>query len=244
MAPCSLAAGGAFNWDPDPVTGLTADNLYLGQTATLHLTGNALNNAINITSDKCGSINPGTIGSPYSRTASCVVTGTGVITFTVSSSTGHVVYSTQLTVPDPVTDIRAVGTLTFGQEAVFELVGAPQNSTLKVSADKCTPTLDAISTDATRKVRCTLLSAGPIKFTVTDTPASVFSSANTLYSKSITPDDPTDLQVSGLKYNQTATLLVPTDSLASAVSLTSDKCTNISVAAATYAKSRIVTCTV
>ena len=236
--------GGAFSWDPDPVTGLTADNLFLGQTATLHLTGNALNNAISITSDKCSSMNPGQIGSPNSRTATCVVTDTGAITFTVSSSSGHEVYRTTLTVPEPVTDIRAVGTLTFGQEAVFELVGTPQNSTLKISADKCTLTLDAVSTDATRKARCTLLSAGPIKFTVTDTPASVFSSAKTLFTKTITPSDPTDLQVSNLKYNQTATLLVPTDGLATNVSLTSDKCTNISVAAASYEKSRLVTCTV
>lgn len=238
------ACGGAFSWNPDPVTGLTADNLALGQTATLHLTGNALNNAISITSDKCSSINPGQIGSPNTRTATCVVTDTGTITFTVSSSSGYVVYKTSLTVPEPVTDIRPVGTLTFGQEAVFDLIGAPQNSTIKISADKCTLTLDAVSTDATRKARCTLLSAGPIKFTVTDTPASVFNSAKTLFTKSITPDDPTDLQVSGLKYNQTATLLVPTDSLATSVNLTSDKCTNISVAAATYDKSRIVTCTV
>ena len=240
--------GGAFSWYPDPVTGLTADNLFLGQTATLHLTGNALNNAISITSDKCSSMNPGQIGSPNSRTATCVVTDTGAITFTVSSSSGHEVYRTTLTVPKPVTDIRAVGTLTFGQEAVFELVGTPQNSTLKISADKCTLTLDAVSTDATRKARCTLLSAGPIKFTVTDTPASVFSSAKTLFTKTITPDDPTDLQVSNLKYNQTTTLLVPTTAKSDIVTVTSDKCGTgtgvFTVAAATYDKARVVTCTI
>jgi cyclophilin family peptidyl-prolyl cis-trans isomerase len=62
MAACTAlltACGGALSWDPDPVTGITATNLRLGQTATLHLTGNALNNAISITSDKCSAINPG-----------------------------------------------------------------------------------------------------------------------------------------------------------------------------------------
>lgn len=105
----SACGGGAFSWDPAPVTGITATNLRLGQTATLHLTGNALNNAITITSDKCTAINAGQIGSAHDRIASCQVTGTGPINFTVSSSSGHVVYSTNLTVPEPVTDIQPVG---------------------------------------------------------------------------------------------------------------------------------------
>lgn len=244
MAACTAlltACGGALSWDPDPVTGITATNLRLGQTATLHLTGNALNNAISITSDKCSAINPGQIGSPYERTATCTVTATGPIGFTVSSSSGHVVYSTTLTVPEPVTSIQSVGTLGFGQEAVFELLGDPQNSVLAVTADNCTLTLDAVSTDATRKARCTLLKPGPITLTVK---ATVNFSTSTLLTKTLPTSDPTELQLSSLKYNQTATLLVPTTSQADTVAVTSGQCGSMVVAAATYDKARAVTCTV
>ena len=236
-----VACGGSLSWDPDPVTGLSATNLRLGQTATLQLTGNALNNVINITADKCTSMNTGTVNSPKTRTASCLVTGTGAITFIVSSSSGHEVYRTTLTVPEPVTDIRPVGTLAFGQEAVFELVGDPQNSALSVTADNCTLTLDPVSTDATRKARCTLLKPGPIKLS---TKATVNFSTTPLLSKTLSTTDPTEIQVTGLKYNQTATLLVPTGAKGDTVAVSSDKCTNFSVAAATYDKARVVTCTV
>ena len=233
--------GGAFSWDPDPVTGITASNLALGQTATLHLSGNALNNAITITSDKCSNMNPGSIGSPYDRIATCTVTATGPINFIVSSSSGHEVYRTTLNVPEPVSEIRAVGTPTFGQEAVFELVGAPQNNALTVTADKCTLTLDPVSTNATRKARCTPLQPGPITLTAK---ATVNFSTLTLLSKTLDTADPTELMVSSLKYNQTATLLVPTASQGTNVSVSATKCTNIAVAAAVYANSRVVTCTV
>ena len=235
------ACGGALSWDPDPVTGITASNLRLGQTATLRLTGNALNNAISINSDKCSSINPGQIGSPHERTATCVVTGTGAISFTVSSSSGHVVYSTSLTVPEPVTAIAPVGTLGFGHEAVFELTGDPQNSVLSVTADNCTLTLDAVSTDATRKARCTLLKPGPITLTAK---ATVNFSTTTLLTKTLPISDPTGLQLSSLKYNQTATVLVPTTAKTDTVALTSSQCSSATVAAATYDKARVVTCTI
>ena len=235
------ACGGALSWDPDPVTGITASNLRLGQTATLRLTGNALNNAISINSDKCSSINPGQIGSPHERTATCVVTGTGAISFTVSSSSGHVVYSTSLTVPEPVTAIAPVGTLGFGHEAVFELTGDPQNSVLSVTADNCTLTLDAVSTDATRKARCTLLKPGPITLTAK---ATVNFSTTTLLTKTLPISDPTELQLSSLKYNQTATVLVPTTAKTDTVALTSSQCSSTTVAAATYDKARVVSCTI
>ena len=235
------ACGGALSWDPDPVTGITASNLRLGQTATLRLTGNALNNAISINSDKCSSINPGQIGSPHERTATCVVTGTGAISFTVSSSSGHVVYSTSLTVPEPVTAIAPVGTLGFGHEAVFELTGDPQNSVLSVTADNCTLTLDAVSTDATRKARCTLLKPGPITLTAK---ATVNFSTTTLLTKTLPISDPTELQLSSLKYNQTVTVLVPTTAKTDTVALTSSQCSSTTVAAATYDKARVVSCTI
>lgn len=241
----SACGGGAFSWDPAPVTGITATNLRLGQTATLHLTGNALNNAITITSDKCTAINAGQIGSAHDRIASCQVTGTGPINFTVSSSSGHVVYSTNLTVPEPVTDIQPVGTPGFGQEAVFELSGDPQNSVLTVTADNCALTLDPISTDATRKARCMLLKPGPITLTAK---ATVNFSTTTLLTKTLTSADPGELQLSPLKYNQTATLLVPTTAKSDIVTVISDKCgpgTGVfTVAAATYDKARVVTCTI
>ena len=241
LAACG--GGGAFSWDPDPVTGITASNLQLGQTASLHLTGNALNNAISITTldNKCVSMNTGTIGSPYDRTATCTVAATGPVTFIVSSSSGHEVYRTTLTVPDPVTDIRAVGTPSFGQEAVFELLGAPQNSVLTVSADNCSLILDPVSTDTTRKARCTLLKPGPLQLTAK---ATVNFSTTTLLTKTLTTADPSEIQIANLKYNQTATLLVPTNAKSDAVTVSSDKCSNFSVAAATYDKARLVTCTV
>jgi cyclophilin family peptidyl-prolyl cis-trans isomerase len=183
---CLLAlvgcGGGGGN---DPVTGISATNFKYGQTATLTLTGNALDNVIKLSSDKCSFITLGAIESASTRHATCIVTATGPIQFTVKSNADYVVYTTTLTAPEPVTNITA-SNLKYGQTAVLTLSGDPQISALKVSADKCGDiVLDAVSTAATRTARCTVTGTGPLKFTVTNT-----SGTNTFYSQTVSVPEP------------------------------------------------------
>lgn len=96
----ALVGCGGGGWSgPDPITGITATNFKYGQLATLTLTGNALDNVIKLSSDKCTDITLGAIKSTSTRQATCIVTATGPIQFTVSSSADYVHYSTTLTAP-------------------------------------------------------------------------------------------------------------------------------------------------
>lgn len=166
----ALVGCGGGGWSgADPVTGITATNFKYGQQATLTITGNALDNTIKLSSDKCTLISLGNVESASVRHATCYPTDTGPIQFTVKSAADYQLYSTSLNVPSPVTQIDA-SNLKYGQTAVLTLSGDPQISALKVSADKCTGmTLDAVSASATRTARCTVSGTGDLKFTVTNT---------------------------------------------------------------------------
>lgn len=180
-----LALLGCGGGGSDPITGITATNFKYGQLATLTLTGNALDNVIKLSSDKCISIALGAIQSTSTRQASCIVTATGPIQFTVSSSADYVLYSTTLTSPEPVTGISTVN-LKYGQTAVLTLNGEPQISALKLTADKCSNiVLDAVSTAATRSARCTVTGTGDLKFTVTNT-----SGSTTFYTQTVSVPEP------------------------------------------------------
>ena len=116
-----LAGCGGMGGD-DPVTGITASNFEYGQMATLTLTGNALDNAITVTSDKCSLLSLGNATSPKTRQALCLVSGTGAAFFTVRSSAGYVVYTTTLQIPEPVIAITA-SNVAFGQQATVTASG-------------------------------------------------------------------------------------------------------------------------
>lgn len=179
-----LGCGGGWSGG-DPITGITATNFKYGQLATLTLTGNALDNVIKLSSDKCLSVTLGAIESSSRRQATCIVAATGPIEFTVKSSADYTVYSTSLTVPEPVTGISA-SNLKYGQTAVLTLSGDPQNGSIKVSSDKCTGmTLDATSSAATRTARCTVTGTGDMKFMVTNT-----SGGTTLYTQTVSVPEP------------------------------------------------------
>lgn len=176
--------GGGWNGG-DPITGITATNFKYGQLATLTLTGNALDNVIKLSSDKCIAITLGPIESSSTRKATCIVTATGPVKFTVSSSADYVIYTTTLTTPEPVTNI-ATNNLKYGQTAVLTLSGDPQISALKVSADKCSNlVLDAVSTAATRTARCTVTGTGDLKLSVTNT-----SGGTTFYTQTVSVPEP------------------------------------------------------
>ncbi len=180
-----LGCGGGGWSGGDPITGITATNFKYGQLATLTLTGNALDNVIKLSSDKCLSVTLGAIESSSRRQATCIVAATGPIEFTVKSSADYTVYSTSLTVPEPVTGISA-SNLKYGQTAVLTLSGDPQNGSIKVSSDKCTGmTLDATSSAATRTARCTVTGTGNVKFTVTNT-----SGGTTFYTQTVSVPEP------------------------------------------------------
>ncbi|MFM7002202.1 MAG: peptidylprolyl isomerase [Limnohabitans sp.] len=177
-----VACGGG---NQDPITGITASNFKYGQLATLTLSGNALDNAIKLSSDKCLSITLGAIESAHTRQATCIVAATGPIQFTVSSSADYVVYTTTLTSPEPVTNIN-VANLKYGQTAVLSLSGDPQISALKITADKCNNmVLDAVSTATTRTARCTVTGTGDLKFSVTNT-----SGGTTFYTQTVSVPEP------------------------------------------------------
>ncbi len=96
-----LLLSGCGGGGADPVTGLTATNLKFGQMATLTLQGNALDNAIQVTSPACSQVILASITSAKERTALCLVGKTGTSTLTVSSASNYVVYTGTLTVPEP-----------------------------------------------------------------------------------------------------------------------------------------------
>jgi peptidyl-prolyl cis-trans isomerase A (cyclophilin A) len=182
-----LGCGGGGWSGGDPITGITATNFKYGQLATLTLTGNALDNIIKLSSDKCLSVTLGAIESSSVRHATCIVAATGPIEFTVKSNADYTVYSTSLTAPEPVTGISASAShLKYGQTAVLTLTGDPQIGSIKVSSDKCTGmVLDAISSAATRTARCTVTGTGDMKLTVTNT-----SGGTTFYTQTVSVPEP------------------------------------------------------
>lgn len=237
----ALVGCGGGGWSgADPVTGITATNFKYGQLATLTISGNALDNPIKLSSDKCTLITLGAVESASVRRATCFPTATGAIQFTVKSNSDYELYSTTLTVPNPVTQINA-SNLQYGQTAVLTLSGDPQISSLKVTGDKCTGMkLDDVSTAATRTARCTVNGTGNLKFTVTDT-----SGTNTFYTQTVfVPGPVMSIGASNLKYSQTAVLNLTGDVQFSTLKVTADKCSNIVLDAVGSGNSRIARCTV
>jgi cyclophilin family peptidyl-prolyl cis-trans isomerase len=107
-----LGCGGGGWSGGDPITGITATNFKYGQKATLTLTGNALDNVIKLSSDKCLLVTLDAIDSSSRRQATCIVAATGPIQFTVKSSADYVVYNTALTAPEPqVTLVTSLGSV-------------------------------------------------------------------------------------------------------------------------------------
>lgn len=190
----ALVGCGGGGWSgADPVTGITATNFKYGQLATLTISGNALDNGIKLSSDKCISVTLGAIESATVRHATCIVTATGPIEFTVKSNADYVIYTTTLASPEPVTNI-ATSNLKYNQTAVLTLSGDPQISALKITADKCSGmTLDAVSAAATRTARCMVTGTGALKFTVTNT-----SGATTFYTQTVSVPEPQVTMVTSL----------------------------------------------
>lgn len=237
----ALVGCGGGGWSgADPVTGITATNFKYGQQATLTITGNALDNTIKLSSDKCTLISLGNVESASVRHATCFPTDIGPIQFTVKSSSDYQLYTTSLTVPSPVTQIDA-SNLKYGQTAVLTLSGDPQISTLKVSADKCTGmVLDEVSAAATRTARCRVTGTGDLKFTVTNT-----SGTTTFHTQTISVPEPVlGIAATNLKYNQTAVLNLTGDVQFSTLRVTADKCSNIVLDAVGTGNSRAARCTV
>lgn len=169
----------------DPVTGITATNFKYGQLATLTLTGNALDNGIKLSSDKCIAVTLGPIESASTRRATCIVTATGPIQFTVKSNADYEIYTTTIRSPEPVTDI-ATSPLKYSQTAILTLSGDPQTAAIKLAADKCSNiVLDPVSSAATRTARCTVTGTGDLKFTVTNT-----SGGTTFYTQRVSVPEP------------------------------------------------------
>jgi hypothetical protein len=74
----ALLGFGGGGWSgADPITGITATNFKYGQLATLTLTGNALDNVIKLSSEKCLLVTLGAIESSSRRQATCIVAATG-----------------------------------------------------------------------------------------------------------------------------------------------------------------------
>lgn len=221
-----------------PITGITADNLKYGQTATLTLSGNALDNPVTVTSDKCSLVSLGSITSAKSRQGTCLVTGTGTATFTVKSNAGYVVYTTTLNIPSPVTAIEA-SNLQFGQQATVTLSGDPQNSAIRLSSDKCTNiSLAAVSGSATRTATCTVVGTGAIRFSVNG----LYSTA-ALYSTLHNAQAPTELLTYNNKYGQTTYVAFPTNGL-SDLSLTSTGCDTLTLDSDNYTGAHSASCTI
>lgn len=224
----------------DPITGITASNFEYGKMATLTLTGNALDNAITVTSDKCNLLTLGNITSAKERQATCYVTGTGSASFTVKSSSGYVVYSTTLSIPEPVTGITA-SNLNFGQQATVTLSGNPQSSAIALKADKCINiSLAAVSNASTRTATCTVVGTGPITFSITGS-----YSANALYSTKLSATDPAQIVTyndHNNKYSQKTYVAFPTNGLSN-LQLSSTGCDTITLDDGSYANARTATCT-
>lgn len=235
---CAWLAGCGGMGGEDPITAITATNLKYGQTATLTLSGNALDNGITVTSDKCSFVMLGAITSSKSRQGSCFVTGTGTATFTVKSSSGYVVYTSTLDIPSPVTAIAA-SNLQFGQQATVTLSGDPQNSSIGLSSDKCiNMSLAAVGTSATRTATCTVVGTGAISFKVTG----VYSSA-ALYSTQLNAPAPTELRTYNNKYGQSTYVSFPTNGL-SGLTLTSTGCDSITMHSGNDANALSGSCTI
>jgi peptidyl-prolyl cis-trans isomerase A (cyclophilin A) len=234
-----LGCGGGGWSGADPITGITATNFKYGQLATLTLTGNALDNVIKLSSDKCAYVTLGAIESSSVRHATCIVAAAGPIQFTVKSSADYVVYNTTLNSPDPVTSITA-NNLQFGAQATLTLAGDPQNSAIQLKSDKCTNiVLDPVSTAATRTAKCTLVGAGPVSFSITS-----LSGATNLFQTSITATEPTSVQIYNTKYGQTTTVVYPTLGQNANLSLVATGCTELTMDAGTYPSVRTATCKV
>ena len=233
-----LLIAGCGGGSADPVTGITAANLKYGQTATLTLQGNALDNAIQVASPACSQIFLGAVTSAKERSVSCIVAKTGDSPITVSSSGNYVVYTGKLTVPEPVTAIEA-SNLKFAEQATLTLSGDPQNAAIRVKSDKCVDiTLDAVSTSTTRSAKCTLVGSGPVSFSITNA-----AGTTTLYQKTFSAIDPTSIQTYNQKYGQKTTVVYPTQGQNNNLTLVANGCENLTLDDGSYAAVRTATCT-
>lgn len=235
-----LAGCGGMGGD-DPVTGITASNFEYGQMATLTLTGNALDNAITVTSDKCSLLSLGNATSPKTRQALCLVSGTGAAFFTVRSSAGYVVYTTTLQIPEPVTAITA-SNVAFGQQATVTLTGTPQNSAIALKSDKCinislTTASSTNGSTAPRTATCTVVGTGSVTFNITNS-----AGTSTLYSSKVASADPAQLSTYNNKYSQKTYVAFPTNGLSN-LQLSSTGCDTITLDDGSYANARTATCT-
>lgn len=232
----SLTACGGIEGE-NPVTSITATNFQYGQMATITLTGNGLDNAIRVTSDKCSVLSLAEATSTQTRQALCMVSGTGPAFFTVRSSAGYVVYTTTLNIPEPVTGISA-SNLGFGQEATITLTGHPQNSAIALRADKCINIrLSPVNTSATRTATCNVVGTGPVTFSITHSTGS-----GTLYSTTLNSSDPTGLSTFNNKYSQKTYIAFPTQGRTD-LQLTSTGCENVVMDSGSHAAARSASCT-
>jgi peptidyl-prolyl cis-trans isomerase A (cyclophilin A) len=223
----------------EPITSLTASNFRYGQLATLTLVGNQLDHNIQLIADpnKCIGLSLSPATSSNTRTATCLITGTGSVFFTVKSSASYVLYTTSLEVPEPVTDIQT-SELGFGS-VTLTLVGDPQNSAIKVSSDKCiNMTLSPVSSNAVRTANCALIGTGPVQFKVTN-----LTGTSTLYSKTLTAPAPSAFTAWNPKYGQKAYFAFPSGGVSN-LQLAGSGCENLTMDnTASTADTRIASCT-
>lgn len=233
LASCGGSGGG------NPITSLTASNLRYGQLATLTLSGTQLDHDIRVVADseKCIALTLAAATSANTRTATCVVVGTGPAFFTVRSNAGYVLYTTTLQIPEPVTNITA-DTIGFGQ-VNLTLQGDPNNTAIRLSSDKCTniSLSPSVSGSSIRTASCALLGSGPVRFDVTNASGTV-----KLYSKTLTAPAPTALSPWNLKYSQKAYFGTP--AAAGTLQLRSSACSNIALEEAlSNSDTRVFSCT-
>lgn len=235
--PLLISACGGGN--TNAIASLTATNFAYGQLATLTLRGENLDHDIQFSADsqKCLGLTLAPATSSQTRTATCLVVGTGPAFFTIRSSAGYVIHTTTLQIPEPVTQIQSTN-FGFGQVSLT-LNGDPHNAAIRLSSDKCSSiTLSPLGNGPTRTASCTLLTTGPVRFDVTNQ-----SGTTTLYSQVITAPPVTGLSAANLKYGQKAYFAYPASPL-QAVALRSGACTNINnEEALSTADTRVTSCT-
>lgn len=231
----SACGGGNTN----AIASLTATNFAYGQLATLTLRGENLDHDIQFSADsqKCLGLTLAPATSSQTRTATCLVVGTGPAFFTIRSSAGYVIHTTTLQIPEPVTQIQSTN-FGFGQ-VNLTLNGDPHNAAIRLSSDKCSSiTLSPLGSGPTRTASCALLTTGPVRFDVTNQ-----SGTTTLYSQVITAPPATGLSAANLKYGQKAYFAYPASPLQT-LALRSAACTNINnEEALSTADTRVTSCT-
>jgi cyclophilin family peptidyl-prolyl cis-trans isomerase len=235
--PLLISACGGGN--TNAIASLTATNFAYGQLATLTLRGENLDHDIQFSADsqKCLGLTLAPATSSQTRTATCLVVGTGPAFFTVRSSAGYVIHTSTLQIPEPVTQIQSTN-FGFGQ-VNLTLTGDPHNAAIRLSSDKCSSiTLSPLGSGPNRTATCALLTTGPVRFDVTNQ-----AGTTTLYSQVLTAPPAKSLSAANLKYGQKAYFAYPATPQ-QALTLRSDACTNINnEEALSTADTRVTSCT-